>query len=196
MRKAIAMPTLMWDLVHDFTIDLLSEALENGVTVMSIELGNEWWVDNSHLWGENLSAVEYGRIASSLAAIIQDAIDEFAASHSLPASWIEPDLVIQVGPGGNAEWVTPAGEPLPPGYVGPRLSSTELIFRQFNTTAEQRAVDGIVLHDYTAGTYDNINGYRYNSFDLWDDLAAGDPDFQEADPLCLRVEHQERQRSP
>jgi Ca2+-binding RTX toxin-like protein len=169
------------DLVHDFTIDLLSEALENGVTVTSIELGNEWWVDNSHLWGENLSAVEYGRIASSLAAIIQDAIDEFEATHSLPASWVEPDIVVQVGPGGNAEWVTPAGEPLPPGYVGPRVSSTELIFKEFNTTAEQRAVDGVVLHDYTSGTYDNINGYRYNSFDLWDDLAAGDPDFQEAD---------------
>lgn len=168
-------------LVHDFVVDLLKQALAEGVTVQAIELGNEWWLDNSALFGESLSAVEYGRIASELAAVVQGAIDDFQKSHSLPSSWEEPDIVVQVGPSGDAEWVTPDGHRPPAGYTGPLVASTEIIFREFNTTAEQRAVDGIALHDYLSGDYANINGYRYNAFDAWDDLASRDPDFGEAE---------------
>lgn len=167
-------------LVRSFTLDLLKETVAKGVPLDAIELGNEWWVDGSQYWGEDLSAVEYGRIASRLAVVIDKAIDDFASSGNLPDDWERPDIVVQTGPRIEQRFVTPEGERIPSGYTGPVTSSTELIFREFNTDAEQRAVTGIVMHDYTSGPYENITGFRYKEFDLWDKLAATDPDFVQA----------------
>lgn len=164
-------------LVHDFTLDLLSHALAAGVTLSAIELGNEWWADASATFGETLSAVEYGRIASRLAMVMQTAIDEFRASHTLPATWVEPELQVQVGPGGKAEQVLPTGEPVPAGYTGPTVSATGLIFEQFNLAAEQQAIDGLVTHRYLTGNA--TTGWAYVPFDSWDALAAGNANFHD-----------------
>ncbi|MGP3698947.1 calcium-binding protein [Rhodobacter sp. NSM] len=164
-------------LVGRFTTQLLEHALSAGVEIPAIELGNEWWADNSSIFGETLSAVEYGRIASRLAAVIQSTINAFRASHDLPRGWVEPEIVVQVGPGGRAEQVLPNGERAPEGYFGPTVSATSLIFREFETAAEQRAVDGIVTHRYLTGT--SVDGWTYNPFDTWDRMAARDPDFGE-----------------
>ncbi len=164
-------------MVKAFTTEFLARALAAGVTVEAIELGNEWWADNTAFFGETLSAVEYGRIASRLAMVVQSAIDEFRAANTLPAGWAEPEIVVQVGPGGKAEWVQPNGEPVPEGYSGPTVSSTSLIFREFNLEAEQRAIDGIVTHRYLTGS--SVDGWAYDPFDRWDSLAAQNANFQD-----------------
>ncbi|MGP3699639.1 M10 family metallopeptidase C-terminal domain-containing protein [Rhodobacter sp. NSM] len=164
-------------LVGRFTTQLLEHALSAGVEIPAIELGNEWWADSSSIFGETLSAVEYGRIASRLAAVIQSTIDAFRASHDLPRDWVEPEIVVQVGPGGRAEQVLPNGGRVPEGYTGPTVSATSLIFREFDTAAEQRAVDGVVTHRYLTGT--SVDGWAYNPFDTWDRMAARNPTFGE-----------------
>lgn len=164
-------PSVDADLVYNFTIDFLTHAHDSGVPVVAIELGNEWWVDNSDIFGENLTAVEYGRIASELASAIQGAIDDFVASKGLPSDWVEPEILVQTGPGGKAEWVLPSGGPPPEGYTGPKISATELIYREFDTTPEQLAVDGLVTHRYLTGT--SVDGWAYKPFDTWAAFAAG-----------------------
>ncbi|MCE6951340.1 M10 family metallopeptidase C-terminal domain-containing protein [Cereibacter sphaeroides] len=163
------------DLVRAFTQEFLARALAAGVDIPAIELGNEWWADNSDVFGENLSAVEYGRIASRLAMVIQGAIDDFRATNDLPRDWVEPEILVQVGPGGRAEQVLPNGEPVPEGYTGPTVSATQLIFAEFNLAAEQRAMDGLLTHRYLTGT--SVDGWAYNPFAAWDRMADGNANF-------------------
>jgi len=169
-------------LVHAFTLALLAESLANGVRLTAIELGNEWWVDHSNLLGgTRMSAIEYGRIASSLAVVIQDAINDFRAGLPATTAWAEPDIVVQVGPGGLAEMVLPNGRRPPVGYDGPLVSATKLIFEQFDRPVEQEAIDGLVTHRYQTHGLHNINGWAYEPFDIWESLVANNPNFGELD---------------
>ncbi len=158
-------------LVAGFVTRLLSEATARGVSIDVIELGNEWWVDNSALFGSQMTAVEYGRIASRLAAVVQQAIDAFRAALPDPAAFDEPAIVAQVGPGGRAEYRSSTGHPVAAGHSGPVVTATELIFREFDRPGERQALDGLVTHRYLKGAETGIDGWAYAPFDTFDRLA-------------------------
>jgi|GEM_PF-3456343 len=165
-------------LVRNFTMNFLSQALASDVPIQAIELGNEWWVDNANLLGgTRMSAVEYGRIASTLASIIQEAIDDFRESLPFGTVWSEPDIVVQVGPGGSAEMVMQNGHRPLPGFTGELYRATEIIFNQFDELVEQTAIDGLLTHRYQTNESHNINGWAYKPFETWKHLASQDSDF-------------------
>lgn len=167
--------------VTTFVTSLLTEAANRGVPVAALELGNEWWADNRNELGTIMSPVEYGRIASRLATVIQDAIDGFRASYRPTANWSEPDIVVQTGPGGAAERYLPTGYIAPSGHSGPFVSATELIFREFEQLAERTAIDGTVTHRYLTGSVANADGWAYKPFDTFEKLALKSSGFGELD---------------
>ncbi len=139
------------DAIDKFVRNLLSDAHSKGVPLTAIELGNEWW-------GSGMSATEYGRVASKMATLVQDSINRFKGSENLPTNWQEPDILIQVGHGENAE------------------QETRQIFDQFDRHGEYGAIDGLVTHRYLSGDFSNIGSsgvWRpyYGQFDVWKDLA-------------------------
>ncbi|WP_449314184.1 hypothetical protein, partial [Rhodobacter ferrooxidans] len=140
-----------------FVTKLLNDALVKGVGVEAIELGNEWW-------GTDLSASEYGRLASQMSVIVQGAIDEFISSNQLPSAWVEPEILVQVG------------------HLTDASQETQQIFDEFNTVAEQTAIDGLVTHRYLSGDFSQIGSPGvflpfYGQFDEWDRLAESNSNF-------------------
>jgi RTX calcium-binding nonapeptide repeat (4 copies) len=135
-----------FELVKAFITQLLTDALSKGVNVSGVEIGNEWYVDGA------MTAVEYGRIASKMASAVGEAIDQFREGHSLDQDWAPPEIIVQVGQGGSAE-----------------RGGTQAIFEEFNSE-ELSYVDGIVTHRYLNGVW--INGWAYDPFDTWSDLAS------------------------
>lgn len=148
----------------------LADAASKGVVIAAFELGNEWWIPISGALDDAMSAIEYGRIASRLALTVQQAIDEFKASIGSNA-WQEPEIVVQVGRGGALEWVTLDGNRPPENYHGSLVKATALIFNEFESEAEQDAVDGLVTHRYLSGSIENVNGWAYKPFDTWSSMA-------------------------
>lgn len=159
-------------LIREFVTNLLEEALAHGVDLQAIELGNEWYTDFTDLIGTAVSPVEYGRVASRLATIIQNVIDEFVTSHDLPETWFEPQIIVQVG---HRVRDPETGE-----EVYSETEATQAIFAEFNLDAEQQALDGVLVHRYDAASYDLIEAMvnrNFNQFEVWDALAAEDVDF-------------------
>ena len=164
---------------------VLSEAKDKGVNVSAFEIGNEWFVDNSRIFGFRMSAVEYGRVAAYLAVVVQEEIKDFNAS--VPATQgTNPDVVIQVGPGGEAEWCTPEGRAPTEDYSGDLVATTKLIFDQFSTPESRAAVDGILAHRYLTGNDSQISGWVYQPFEVWKKMAAATSGF--ADPRLYVTE--------
>jgi Ca2+-binding RTX toxin-like protein len=162
-------------LVRQFIQFTLQEAGKAGTKVAGFELGNEWWVDNTAIFGFRMTPIEYGRMANFLTRIIQEEID----SHNQDqASWnkIDPDIVIQVGPGGNSEWYS--REELGLAGPGPELSATEVIFRQITDPTSKAAIDGLVTHRYLMGTDAAVSGWPYKPFSYWESLAQATPGFK------------------
>lgn len=144
--------------VSSYIKGLLTEALSRGVDVNAFELGNEWWATTWSTW----TASEYGRVASALAATVQQAIDEFRSDNNLGAGWTEPELLVQLGRS-DAE--------------------TTAIFAEFDQDSEQSAIDGLVRHRYKTGEFVDTGSQGtafYTAFDTWDTLvaASGDADWQ------------------
>lgn len=156
--------------IKKLVINFLADAASKGVAVAAFELGNEWWVPLAELMGGTMSAIEYGRVASQLALTIQQAIDEFALSINLD-TWHEPEIIVQVGRGGALEWVTPDGNRPSANYDGNLVKATALIFSEFESDAEQNAVDGLVTHRYLSGEIENVNGWAYKPFETWSSMA-------------------------
>lgn len=153
------------DDVRQFILTCLSEADRAGTAISAFELGNEWWVEN------RMTPIEYGRVANYLAKVIQEEVTKYEKIN--PAAFEhEPSIVVQVGPGGGAEWYSPSGWPVSEDYEGPVISATELIFRQFVDPQAKTAVDGILTHRYLHGSDADINGYAYSPFDTWQMLAS------------------------
>jgi Ca2+-binding RTX toxin-like protein len=165
-------------LVREFIQFTLQEALNAGVEIAGFELGNEWWVDNSEIFGFRMSPVEYGKIANFLAKIVQEEIDIHNASQAI---WnqIDPDIAIQVGPGGNAEWYSREELGLPDTGKGDQVSATEVIFHQITDETSREAIDAILTHRYLHGTDEAITGWAYKPFTIWEDLARSTPGFSE-----------------
>ena len=148
----------------------LSEADRLGVEIDAYEVGNEWWVDNSAIFGFQMTPVEYGRVAAYMSKILQEEINRYYHENDLPVD-DQPDIVVQVGPGGRAEWYTADGFRPPEGYKGQLLSATELIFNQFSDPLAAAAVDGVVTHRYLTGTDSGVTGWAYTPFEIWKALA-------------------------
>ena len=167
-------------IIRDFIKKCLSEAQVLGVQIKAFELGNEWYVDNSNLFGFIMTPIEYGRVASYLANLVQEEITLFRLNQGLSFEWNEPDIAVQVGPGGRAEWYTVEGFKITDTYTGIRVSATELIFNEFDTRKEQAAVDAIITHRYLQGSDSLVDGWAYTPFKTWAELALSDSDFKVA----------------
>lgn len=165
-------------LVREFIQFTLQEANAAGTKIAGFELGNEWWVDNTEIFGFRMTPVEYGRIANFLAKIVQEEIDDYNYNE---ASWnrMDPDIVVQVGPGGNAEWYSRAQLGIPDVGTGPTISATEAIFHQITDPLSRAAIDGILTHRYLKGTDEAISGWAYKPFTYWESLAKATSGFKE-----------------
>ena len=163
--------------IKEFVIFALSEAERLGTRIGAFELGNEWWADNSGEFGFKMSPVEYGRVANFLAETIEEAVIQYNFSQ-LEVNAVDPDIVIQVGPGGNAEWYSRKALGIPDEGTGPDISATEAIFKQITSPVAQGAIDGTLMHRYLHGTDSAIGEWVYRPFTTWDFLATKTPGFQ------------------
>lgn len=163
-------------LVRNFIQFTLNEAARAGTSIKGFELGNEWWVDNTSIFGFRMNPIEYGRMGNFLSKIVQEEIDSY--NHTA-ASWsrVDPDIVLQVGPGGNAEWYPLSELGLAATGGQTEIRATEVIFRQIVDPAAKAAIDSILTHRYLVGTDQAISGWAYNPFLLWESLAKNDPQF-------------------
>ncbi|MCX7287228.1 MAG: hypothetical protein NTW20_06620, partial [Rhodobacterales bacterium] len=162
--------------LRSFIRFVLDDASKNGVTIDAFEIGNEWYVDNSEIFGFRMSPIEYGRVAAHLAVVVQEEIINFNKLRP-ELIGIDPDIVVQVGPGGEAEWYTPSGNIAPEDYDGTVVSATQHIFNQFDSLESRNAVDGIVSHRYLHGDDRSITGWSYDPTERWISMAASTSGF-------------------
>lgn len=131
--------------IRKFILDTLAEARAHGTRIDAFELGNEWYSE--------MSATEYGRIASRLGLIVQDAIDEFRGNGGADANWVEPKILAQTGHRGRA------------------TEETTDIVSEF-TAEELSAIDGLVTHRFLNDEVnvfwkDGIGDSYYGQFEQW-----------------------------
>ncbi|MFN4201853.1 MAG: calcium-binding protein [Tabrizicola sp.] len=158
----------------------IAEAASKGSSIAAFEIGNEWWADNSSVFGFRMSPVEYGRVANYMARIVQEEIDSLKLVDGRCAK-MDPDIVVQVGPGGAAEWYSTSGKLIAEDYDGPTISATELILKQFTDPYARAAVDGVLTHRYLHGTDQSISGWAYKPFEIWNAVARSMGGFKEVD---------------
>lgn len=156
------------------------KAQEIGVKLAAFEIGNEWHVDNSNVFGFRMSPIEYGRIANYISAIVQKEIDNLKFSGT-SATTSEPAIVIQVGPGAEKELYTPSGFRPGDGYTGPTVTATQLIAQQFTDLYARKAVDGVLKHRYMTVSDERAGEWVYNPFKTWSAVTAGMGGFQSVD---------------
>lgn len=138
--------------VERFVIRTLKAAQAKGAAIDAFEIGNEWYYTG-------MTPTEYGRVASRMALVVQEAIKEFRSSNAVGASWDEPNIVVQTGHRGNAYF------------------ETKLIFDQFSRD-ELRAVDGLNTHRFLSdpahfGQKDGLGSGFYGQFDSWATFSRG-----------------------
>lgn len=161
-----------------FIKNCLREAIEQGVSISAFELGNEYpgHVGPDGVVIRSMSAVEYGKVASASALIIQQAIDEFKFDEML-ASVIEPQITLEV-----------VGESSDAGPLfGKYFNMNEAVMGQFDQ-AELAALDAVTSHFYFREgkhseqgdsyyhSYENIAGIVERISDLqrlWGDVDTG-----------------------
>lgn len=132
--------------------------------IQAIELGNEYWGSGG------MNTFEYGRLASEMALIVKDEIRQHPDAEHLS----ETDILVQMGTNYGdfalSQLFAGSGEEqlaeLNDSY-GLNLSADEYIYssgnvawvkvanaiilNEFDTTAEQSAIDGVVAHVYSKG---------------------------------------------
>ncbi|MEM1428157.1 MAG: calcium-binding protein [Pseudomonadota bacterium] len=145
--------TARGDLYRYFT-DVLQGAY-GAARIDTIEIGNEYWL------GAELNHVEYSRIANVMAETAQQAIDDHRAREGLGGDWEEPEISIQIGQYGRYSTT--------PGWV----QNQQII--DWLTPEAAAAIDAVVVHYYSRGSYRDLDGFGYY-FDRLDDWAA-DPRF-------------------
>lgn len=150
--------------VRNFITDIANGNFGPAPTIEAFEIGIEYWGS-----GE-MTAVEYGRLASEMAVIIDDEMSR----HSDSPQFAETDILVQMGTnqgqsdlpglfeGTGTEQLAAANE-----MFGPSLSGADYIYfsgevawsnvnnailvDQFDTQAVRAAVDGVVAHIYSRG---------------------------------------------
>lgn len=166
--------------LRNFVRATIEKAQALGVTVSAFEVGNEWYVDNSAVFGFRMSPVEYGRVANYLTAIVQEEIEKLSQLTDV-SSPLDPAIVIQVGPGSEKEIYTPSGFRPQDGYAGPTITATQLIAEQFTDPDARSAVDGVLMHRYLTVSDERAGEWVYNPFKTWTSVTAGIPGFNAVD---------------
>lgn len=134
------------DAVRAFVRSALEQAGPSGIK--AFELGNEY--------ESYMTSIEYGRVASSLAEIVQDEIDQYKADLPASATFNEPDISVQI-------W----GQSVHGGISLEELElRNERVMAEFDDT-EMAAVDALVSHFYYyEGRHDGeVNEHRYDNID-------------------------------
>ncbi|MEM9344373.1 MAG: calcium-binding protein [Pseudomonadota bacterium] len=137
----------------------IKETLAQSDGIQAFELGNEYQT--------HMTSLEYGRVASSAAKIIDEAIKEFRIENGLGADWPAPDIAVQV-------W----NQSVNGGLSVEELAHRNEVVRAEFDAEETAAVDAVVGHYYyldgrNAGavdenSYDNIEASIGVSTDLMD----------------------------
>jgi len=137
----------------------IKETLAQSDGIQAFELGNEYQT--------HMTSLEYGRVASSAAKIIDEAIEEFRAENGLGEAWQAPDIAVQV-------WNQSVNGGM---SVEDLAARNETVRGEFDAD-EAAAVDAVVGHFYyldgrNAGavdenSYDNIDTAISVSTDLMD----------------------------
>ncbi|WP_166415430.1 calcium-binding protein [Cochlodiniinecator piscidefendens] len=146
--------------IFNFISDILNDSFPVGID--KIEIGNEY---ESHM-----TSREYGRVASEVVAIAQEAIDAFIATHNLSGDWVEPSIAVQV-------WT----ESVHGGVSLEELSERNSIVMSEFDAEGLSSVDSVVSHLYYSEgrhlgddnqhSYDNISGVVASSIALMNSWA-------------------------
>lgn len=133
--------------VRDFIRLALERAGPQGIA--AFELGNEY---EGHM-----TSVEYGRVASALAKIVQEEIDQYSADLPARTRFDEPDITVQV-------WAQSAHGNKSPDDLAQR---NQTVMDQFDAT-EMAAVDALAGHFYyLEGRHPGqVNEHRYDNIDV------------------------------
>lgn len=142
--------------VRAYVAYLLNEAGPGGIA--TFELGNEY--------ASYMNAVEYGKVASTLALIVDQEIDRYYTTHS----GTRPDIAVQV-------WGVSAGEGL---SLSDLAARNQTVLAQFSaselaaitaTTTHYYYTEGKFSGDLNAMTYDNLGaslGASIKMMQAWD----------------------------
>jgi hypothetical protein len=132
--------------------------------IQAIELGNEYWGSGG------MNTFEYGRLASEMALIVKDEIRQHPDAEHLS----ETDILVQMGTNYGefalSQFFTGTGDEqlaalnarfdlnlaadnyiYSSGNVAWVKVANAIILNEFDTTAEQSAIDGVVAHVYSKG---------------------------------------------
>lgn len=168
------------DAVRLLVSDVMSGNFGGMPEIQSFEIGNEYWGS-----GE-MNAMEYGRVASEMATIINDEM----AKHPNAAQFETTDILVQMGMNyghsnlsnsfeGTAEEQLAAvnetyGLNLSPddyiyssGNVAWPKVNNAIIVNEFDTEAERESIDAVVAHIYSRG--DETPNSRYFELSQIDD---------------------------
>lgn len=157
--------------VRNFIADIANGNFGPAPTIQAFEIGNEYWGS-----GE-MTTLEYGRLASEMALIIDDEMSR----HPESPQFADTDILVQMGTnngqsnlsdlfeGTGTEQLASVNE-----MFGLSLSEADYIYSsgevawskvnnailvdQFDTEAERAAVDGVVAHIYSRG--EDVPGSR------------------------------------
>jgi hypothetical protein len=157
--------------VRQFIADIAEGNFGIAPDIQAFEIGNEYWGS-----GE-MNTVEYGRLASEMALIVDDEI----AQHPDSPQFAQTDILVQMGTnngqsdlsglfdGTGAEQLAAANEMFDlslseadyiysSGEVAWSKVNNAILLDHFDTEAERAAVDGIVAHVYSRG--EDVPGSR------------------------------------
>ena len=164
------------DTLRGFMRDTL-DGIYGTPSIRAFEIGNEYWGSGQ------MSSVEYGRVSSRMAEIVNEEISHHSGADNI---FSDTDIVVQMGENynyarlnddyahyGSADEkiaalnkdynlnldrsiLTPGGK-----ISWPQLAN-KLIINEFDTESEQNAIDGVVAHIYSTAP-NNLNS-RYFDF--------------------------------
>ena len=164
------------DTLRGFMRDTL-DGIYGTPSIRAFEIGNEYWGSGQ------MSSVEYGRVSSRMAEIVNEEISHHSGADNI---FSDTDIVVQMGENYNyarlnddyahyesadekiaalnkdynlnldRSILTPGGK-----ISWPQLAN-KLIINEFDTESEQNAIDGVVAHIYSTAP-NNLNS-RYFDF--------------------------------
>lgn len=145
--------------LRGFVRDVVS-GVHGSAEIEAFELGNEYWGSGQ------MSSVEYGRLASEMAVIVNDELDlqnadadiivqsgtnfDFARlSDQFASDMSSADILAEL----NATYGLSLGEDslYSSGEINWTNVANEMILSEFDTEAEQQAVDQVAVHVYSRG---------------------------------------------
>ena len=179
------------DALRTFLQDTL-DGLYGSPRIAGFEIGNEYWDSGQ------MTSVEYGRVASTMARIINE---ELSAHPDAETLFADTQILVQMGLANgyanlSSRYTGTAEEQLAQvsadynlpldnsfiyssGKVAWAKVANQLVIREFDTPEEQASVDGIVAHVYSRGEFQTSS----HSFELRTLTKAWGEDFPDAKPV-------------